>query len=142
MKFHCFATHFTSISCSSETTKGRWVKVNSFLKALFKTNSEINVLRLWLWPYLKYSSPKITTSQHMRRNQYSLFIKWMFSFTLRQRRLKISLHAFQIELNLVDTFLYMPWFTSCYQLNTTYGFSWFNSNNSSTSKDMKNLSTK
>ena len=26
-KFHCFETHFTLISCSSETTKGRGAKV-------------------------------------------------------------------------------------------------------------------
>ena len=26
-KFHCFTTHFASINCSSETTKGRRVKV-------------------------------------------------------------------------------------------------------------------
>ena len=43
MKFHCFSTQFTSISYSSETTKGRGKSVH-FLKALFKTNSEVNVL--------------------------------------------------------------------------------------------------
>ena len=36
----------------------------------------------------------------------------------------------------------MPWLTSCHQLNMTCGFSWFNKNNSSTAKDIKNLSTK
>ena len=36
----------------------------------------------------------------------------------------------------------MPWFTSYLQLNMTYQFSWFNSNNSPTIEDMKNLSTK
>ena len=35
----------------------------------------------------------------------------------------------------------MPWFTNCLQLNMTYKFSWFNKNNSSTIKDMKNLYT-
>ena len=42
------------------------------LKALVKTNSKINVSRSWPWPYLKYSAPKVTASQHMRRNEYSL----------------------------------------------------------------------
>ena len=58
MKFHCFATNFTSINCSSETTKGRGESIY-FLKALFNTNSENNVSR-------------ITTSRHIRRNEYSL----------------------------------------------------------------------
>ena len=31
-KFHCFTTHFTLISYSSETTKGRVVEVYTFLK--------------------------------------------------------------------------------------------------------------
>ena len=61
MKFHCFATHFTSISCSSETTKGREGKSIHFLKALFKTNSEINlsmqrkehILKMNVFLYLK-----------------------------------------------------------------------------------------
>ena len=35
----------------------------------------------------------------------------------------------------------MPWFTSYRQLNMTHRFSWFNNNNSSTIKDIKNLST-
>ena len=43
-----------------------------FLKARLKTNSEIDVSRSWLWPYLKYSAPKITTSQQMQRKEYSL----------------------------------------------------------------------
>ena len=36
----------------------------------------------------------------------------------------------------------MPCFTSYVQLNTTYEFSWFYRNSSSTIEDMKNLSTK
>ena len=34
-----------------------------FLKALLKTNSEINVSRLWHWEYLKYSASKIRISR-------------------------------------------------------------------------------
>ena len=52
MKFHCFTTHFTSISCRSETTRGGGGgggKSIHFLKALFKTNLEINVSRLYPW---------------------------------------------------------------------------------------------
>ena len=53
LKFHCFGTHFTLISCSSENTKGREERGKSihFLKALFKTNSQTDVSRSWLWPY-------------------------------------------------------------------------------------------
>ena len=36
----------------------------------------------------------------------------------------------------------MLWFTSYLPLNVMYEFPWFNKNNSSTNKDMKNLSTK
>ena len=49
-----------------------------FLKALFKTNSEITVSRPWLWGYLKYSAPKITTSRYMQQNQYSLKMNVFF----------------------------------------------------------------
>ena len=63
--FPCFATNFTSISCSSETTKGRGRGGKSihFLKALFIINSTINVSRLWIRRYLKYSAPKFRTSR-------------------------------------------------------------------------------
>ena len=40
MKFHFFATNFTSISGSSEITKGRGKSIH-ILKAIFKTNSKI-----------------------------------------------------------------------------------------------------
>ena len=67
----------------------------------------------------------------------------MFSPTLRQRGQKISLHSFKpVELNLLHRFLYMSRLTICRQLNVTYGFSWFNKNDSSAVKDMKYLSTK
>ena len=34
-----------------------------FLKVLFIINSKINVSRVWLWRYLKFSAPKYRTSQ-------------------------------------------------------------------------------
>ena len=51
--------------------KGRDKRIH-FLKALFKTNSEIDISRPYLWGYLLYSAPKITTSQQMRHKEYSL----------------------------------------------------------------------
>ena len=60
-KFHCFATHFTSVSYSLELHKGESNSIY-FLKALFKTNTEIDVSRSWLWRCLNYLVPKITTS--------------------------------------------------------------------------------
>ena len=51
--FHCFATHFTLIAAVQKPQKGGG-KIIRFLKALFKTNSEIDVSRM----YLKYWGPK------------------------------------------------------------------------------------
>ena len=51
--------------------KGR-DKLIHFLKAMFTTNLEIDISRPYLWGYLLYSAPKITTSQQMRRKGYSL----------------------------------------------------------------------
>ena len=56
-----FSTNSTSLSCSSETTERRGKSIY-FLKAVFITNSEINVPRLWLREYLKYSTAEFCTS--------------------------------------------------------------------------------
>ena len=61
----------------------------------------------------------------MRRKEYSLKMNVFFY-------LKAEKADFQ----------YISWFITCHLLNTTYGFSRFNKNNSSTVRDMKNLSTK
>ena len=58
--------------------RGGGGKSTHFLKALFKTHSEINVSRSWLWHYLKYSAPKITTSQHMQQKECSLEMNVFF----------------------------------------------------------------
>ena len=47
-----FRTHLTSITCSLETRTGRGKGTIHFLKALFRTNSEINLSRPYLWSYL------------------------------------------------------------------------------------------
>ena len=78
------------ISLFGEPTKSRGSI--HFLKALFKTLSEINK-GLWLCGYLKYSRSKITNSRHMRQNYFSF--KMNVFFILRQKRLKISVHDFQ-----------------------------------------------
>ena len=86
MKFYCFVTHFTSVSCSSETTKRGGEYTFS------ETNSQINVSRLYLWGNLRYSTPKITTSQHMRRNKYSLKID-VFFYLKAENAENLSIYA-------------------------------------------------
>ena len=72
------------MSCSSKTTNrggggGGGDIYIYFLKArLFKSNSEINLSRSWLWSFLKYLLPKLTTSQHMRPNQHSVKMNVLF----------------------------------------------------------------
>ena len=72
----CNTFYFSKLQFRNYKSKG--VKRIHFLKGLFKTNSEINFYRLWLWRYLRYLAPKITTSQHMRLNEYSLKINVFF----------------------------------------------------------------
>ena len=64
-----------------EAKKGRGGKSIHFLKALLKTNSVTDLSRSWLWKLPNYLAPKITTSRHMRRNEYSL--KMNVSFYLK-----------------------------------------------------------
>ena len=49
-----------------------------FLKALYWTKSEISVLRPYFGGYLRYLAQEITTSQHMRRNEYSRKMSVLF----------------------------------------------------------------
>ena len=57
-KLHCFATNFTSISCSSETTKEG--KSTHFLRALLRTNSKINDLRARAIEVIKIFGTKVS----------------------------------------------------------------------------------
>ena len=76
-EFHCFATHFTSISCSSETAEGRGKSVH-LLKALFKTNSEVNGIKAMAIGLLKIFGTRDSTSRQMQRNECSLKVNIFF----------------------------------------------------------------
>ena len=74
----CHTFYFNKLQLRNHKREGGGGKNTYFLKVLFKTNSEINVSRSWLWPYLKSLAPDITASRHMRRNEYSLKINVFF----------------------------------------------------------------
>ena len=74
MKFHCFVTHFISVSSSSETIKEReGGGGGGSLQHQFRNCSKIMAVG-----DLKYSAPKITTSRHMQRNECSLKMNVFF----------------------------------------------------------------
>ena len=74
MKFYCLTvSRFISFpnNCNSEATTWRGEKVylsESSFQDQFK-NSCFWTMTLWT---LKYMPPRLTTSQHMQRNEYSL----------------------------------------------------------------------
>ena len=74
------------------------VKSIYFLKDLFMTNSEI-VSRPWLWPYLKYSAPKITASRHMQQNEYYLKIN-LFFYLKAEKAANLSMVFRSVEFKL------------------------------------------
>ena len=95
LKFHCFATHFTSI-IYKRGGGGGGGKSMCFLKAVFKTNLRITVSRLTMGVLLKI----VSTIDHFFTTQATkqvLTLKSMFLFILKQRRLKILAHGFQIR---------------------------------------------
>ena len=93
MEFYCFATHFTSISCSSETSKGKGVKVYIFWKL-----SSRPIQKLMFQDYIFGTTYNIWHQRplfHDICDKRSTHLKWIFCFTLKQRKLWIYLNSFQ-----------------------------------------------